>query len=201
MRGMRFPAILIALPEWIEDRIAIQYLPSVEDRMEMILDLAFENINHGGGPFAAGVFDAETHQLIAPGVNMVVNANCSVLHAEIVAIMIAQRIIGSYTLSIQQGRKFELVTSTEPCAMCLGAIPWSGLTSIVCGARDEDARGIGFDEGVKPVNWVEAFGLSGISVQRDVCRKRAQEVLSNYRLRGAPVYNGRELPGETNRSP
>ena len=37
------------------------------------------------------------------------------------------------------GRAFELVTTTEPCAMCLGAIPWSGLSSVVCGARDQDA--------------------------------------------------------------
>ena len=41
----------------------------------------------------------------------------------------------------------EMVASTQPCAMCLGATPWSGIRRLVCGARDEDAEEIGFDEG------------------------------------------------------
>jgi tRNA(Arg) A34 adenosine deaminase TadA len=51
-----------------------------------------------------------------------------------------------------------MVVSTEPCALCLGAIPWSGIRRLVCGARDEDARSIGFDEGEKVPYWIGAFG-------------------------------------------
>ena len=45
----------------------------------------------------------------------------------------------------------ELVASTEPCAQCFGATPWSGVRRLVCGARgSEDARAIGFERGTEP---------------------------------------------------
>jgi tRNA(Arg) A34 adenosine deaminase TadA len=191
MNAKPYPTLSISLPEWIDDIVSNRLLKTVEDRMEMIINLALENIRYSGGPFAAGIFDIATHQLIAPGINMVVKENCSILHAEIIAIMIAQRVLGTYNLSILPGRKFELLTSTEPCAMCLGAIPWSGLSRIVCGARDEDARSIGFDEGLKPIGWADSFQRSGISVSQDVCREQAQEALKTYALKGGVVYNGR----------
>jgi tRNA(Arg) A34 adenosine deaminase TadA len=67
-----------------------------------------------------------------------------------VAIMIAQKILGNFDLGDASVPAYELVTSTEPCAMCLGATPWSGVRGLVCGARDEDASAVGFDEGSKP---------------------------------------------------
>jgi len=83
------------------------------------------------------------------------------------------------------------VTRTEPCAMCLGAIPWSGVRRLVCGARDEDARQVGMDEGDKPDDWEACFGRRGIAVTRDVCRAGAADVLLAYRDGGGLIYNGR----------
>jgi tRNA(Arg) A34 adenosine deaminase TadA len=85
----------------------------------------------------------------------------------------------------------ELVSSTEPCAMCLGAIPWSGVRGLVCGARDEDARAAGFDEGTKPANWAKALDERGIEVVRDVLRDEAREVLRSYVSGGGTIYNAR----------
>ena len=77
--------------------------------------------------------------------------------------------------------------------MCLGAIPWSGIRSVVCGARDEDARSIGFDEGSKPQNWVKSLENRGISVVRDILRDKAKAVLLQYGSDGGLIYNaGRE---------
>jgi tRNA(Arg) A34 adenosine deaminase TadA len=73
--------------------------------------------------------------------------------------------------------------------MCLGAIPWSGIRSVVCGARDEDARSIGFDEGHKPPDWINSLDSRGISVVRDVLREQAKAVLLEYRERGGLIYN------------
>ena len=75
--------------------------------------------------------------------------------------------------------------------MCLGAIPWSGVRGLVCGARDADARGIGFDEGAKPTDWVEALESRGIRVRQDVCRDEAVAVLREYAENGGPIYNAR----------
>ncbi len=158
--------------------------------MGLAVKLAKLNVEHQtGGPFGAGIFELEAGRLVAVGVNLVESSNCSLAHAEMLAIALAQRVVGRYDLGIEEGAAYELVTSTEPCAMCLGAIPWSGVRSVVCGARDEDARRLGFDEGSKPEHWVESLESRGIRVVRDVLREEAQAVLLDYHKRGGLIYN------------
>ena len=77
--------------------------------------------------------------------------------------------------------------------MCLGALPWSGITSLICGARDEDARSIGFDEGEKPKQWIEALEGRSIQVTRDIFRDKAKLVLQKYIDDGGIIYNGRGI--------
>ena len=184
------------LPGWIESALADsqQVYPNVEARMRLIIKLAQLNIEHKtGGPFGAGIFESESGRLISVGVNLVESADCSIAHAEMIAIAVAQRVIGSYDLGGLKDVAYQLVTSTEPCAMCLGAIPWSGVRSVVCGARDEDVRSIGFDEGHKPPDWIKSLESRSISVVRDVLRQQAKAVLLEYEREGGLIYNaGRE---------
>ena len=192
---MQFPQIVLLLPEWVQTFLphADKVYPTVEERMQLVIELSRLNVRYGtGGPFGAGVFNCQTNQLVAPGVNLVVSANCSVAHAELVAIMIAQRMVGQFDLGAKGMPTYELVTSTEPCAMCLGAIPWSGVRRFVCGAREEDARSIGFNEGPKPPNWLQLFERLGITVLQDTCRKEASLVLRQYYESGGTIYNGRQ---------
>lgn len=189
---MDFPTVELRLPDWIPDLIVDPAYPEPEDRMKLAVSLARGNVERGtGGPFGAAVFDRQTGRLIAPGVNLVTTAGCSVAHAEMVAIMFAQKVEGTFDLG-SGGRDYELVTSTEPCAMCLGAVPWSGVRRLVCGARGEDARAIGFDEGSKIEEWERSLTGRGISVTRDVCREEAAGVLRHYLERGGEIYNSRE---------
>ena len=183
--------ICISLPPWVEQ--FMKTVPPVfrdqEEQMRFVISLARENVQQGtGGPFAAAVFD-EHGGLIAPGVNLVMTENCSVLHAEIVAIMLAQKALVRYDLSNGNTQRFDLVATTEPCAMCFGALPWSGVQQLICGARDEDARAIGFDEGPKLPDWVSALNSRGITVQRDVLREEATAVLREYVAAGGVIYN------------
>jgi tRNA(Arg) A34 adenosine deaminase TadA len=158
--------------------------------MDLVIELARTNVDRQtGGPFGAAVFDSETGEILAPGVNLVVSANAAVAHAEMIAIAIAGRALESFDLGV---RATELVSSTEPCAMCLGAIPWSGVSRLVCGGRDEDARRIGFDEGDKPSDWIGRLRKRGIEVVRDVSRAEAVSVLEDYARNGGVIYNGRE---------
>ena len=76
--------------------------------------------------------------------------------------------------------------------MCLGAIPWSGVRRVVCGARGEDACAIGFDEGAKPADWVAELTGRGIEVTRDVLRSEARAVLNHYHTTGGLIYNSRD---------
>jgi hypothetical protein len=105
------------------------------------------------------------------------------------AIALAQKKLGRYDIGDEGRSHYTLVASTEPCAMCFGALPWSGVTRLVCGARDEDARKIGFDEGPKLPDWQEALQQRGIRVTRDVLRLEAVAVLELYTDRGGPIYN------------
>jgi tRNA(Arg) A34 adenosine deaminase TadA len=160
--------------------------------MRLVVELARCNVRYRtGGPFGAGIFDLEAHTLLAPGVNMVIPASCSVAHAEIVAMVVAQQMVGSFDLGREGLPPYELVCSTAPCAMCLGAIPWSGVRRLVCGTREEDARRVGFDEGAKPSDWVGSLEQRGITVVQDVCRGEASAVLRDYVQAGGIIYNGR----------
>jgi tRNA(Arg) A34 adenosine deaminase TadA len=188
---MKFPEVRIQLPEWVghfvgEDPVVC---PTIEERMQFVIRLARGNVEQGtGGPFGAAVFDS-AGKLVAPGVNIVLTSNCSVLHAEIVAIMLAQKQLGRHDIGDGGRAHYDLVASTEPCAMCFGAVHWSGVCRLVCGARDEDARCIGFDEGPKLKDWTRALESRGIAVIRDVLRKEGLSVLQYYEETGGLIYN------------
>jgi len=182
--------ISFQLPSWLGD-FAATYQASADpvEQMKFVLAAARENVQRGtGGPFAAAIFVAESGDLVSLGVNLVTTQGLSALHAEMVAISLAQRKLGSYDLSLNKG-SLRLVCSTEPCAMCLGAIPWSGVREVVTGARDEDARAIGFDEGTKPDDWSASLTSRGITVHTDILRQQAREILHLYKTQAGTIYN------------
>jgi tRNA(Arg) A34 adenosine deaminase TadA len=184
--------IVLELPEWVESFLARQggAFDTVESKMRLAIELARQNIEHRtGGPFGAAIFEIGAGRLVSVGMNLVETANCSILHAEMVAIARAQQAVGSYDLAGGGRPLCELVTSTEPCAMCLGAIPWSGVRRVVCGARGEDACAIGFDEGAKPADWPGELRTRGIEVVRDILRDEARAVLRRYGETGGTIYN------------
>jgi tRNA(Arg) A34 adenosine deaminase TadA len=195
---VRFPGISLRLPAWVGEVVEDRTYPTVEDRMRLAVELSRENARRGtGGPFGAAVFESRSGRLVAPGVNLVVGSGNSVAHAETVAIMVAQQVVGNFDLGAAQDPACELVASTEPCLMCLGATIWSGVHGLVCGARDEDAAAIGFDEGPKPPVWHERLEERGISVHRDVLREDAVRVLRDYTAGGGRIYNARGGMGPT----
>lgn len=187
--------ISIDLPHWLipfQEEHGEIYCDSAS-RMQFVIQLAEKNITeNSGGPFAAAIFDMDNHTLLAAGVNLVVPACCSMAHAEMIAISLAQKKLGNFDLGANGLPRCELVTSCEPCAMCFGAIPWSGIRHLICGARDEDARAIGFDEGPKMKNWQQALNERGITVEVDLCREAAARVLNHYADLNRVIYNARE---------
>ena len=183
--------ITIRLPEWMDNFLEWgRPYRTIEERMRFAIELSRQNIlRESGGPFGAAIFDAETGGLVAAGVNLVVPMRNSVLHAEIVAFMVGEQRLGSYTLA-GEGRVHELVTSCDPCAMCLGATLWSGVKRVVCGADRDDAGEIHFDEGpVFPESYVY-LEQRGITIERGVLRDEAREVLALYAQTRGTIYNG-----------
>ncbi len=194
----RFPSFALELPPWVSEYFQERKgdFPTPENRMDLVTTLAELNVRHGtGGPFGAAVFRADTHELIAPGINLVLFSLSSIAHAEMVALTLAQKVVKSSDLGAAHLPEHELVTSCEPCAMCLGALSWSGIRHIICGARGSDAEAVGFDEGPKPLHWVDALQKRNISVTLDIGRKKAAEVLQRYVDQGGTVYNGQQGRG------
>lgn len=176
--------LAIALPDWLLPATPLTFGDDVA-AMAFAVELSRRNVAEGGGPFAALVLDAQGG-LVAAGVNRVMAEGNSVLHAEMVALMLAQQALGTHDL--RRAGPLTLVTSCAPCAMCLGAIPWSGVSRVVCGARGEDAEAIGFDEGDKPAAWTTALARRGIAVVEDVARAAAAAVLQEYAGQSRPLY-------------
>ena len=83
--------LTLSLPTWVRDLPPPDPRAHLTDRMELVLDLAMRNVERNtGGPFAAAVFEQESGRLVSVGVNRVVPESCSVAHAEVLAIALAQ---------------------------------------------------------------------------------------------------------------
>lgn len=183
-------SIAIALPDWFPAWLAAQpdCLETPEQRMRAAIDLARRNVEAGtGGPFGALVTHLDNGRIIAAGVNRVEPDTCSSAHAEIVALSLAQARLGRWNLNTGSGA--ELTTSCEPCAMCLGAIPWSGVRRVLCGATKRDAEVTGFDEGERIDDWIGMLERRGIEVRTGILQPEAAAVLTDYQRRGNTIYS------------
>ena len=95
------------------------------------VELAAQARAHGNHPFGALVVAADG--TIVEAENTVVTTGDPTGHAETNLVRLA-----AAALTEQQLRSSVLYTSTEPCAMCAGAIFWAGIPTVVY-AFGEDA--------------------------------------------------------------
>jgi tRNA(Arg) A34 adenosine deaminase TadA len=85
----------------------------------------------GNHPFGALLADADGHVLLEAG-NTVTTTHDVTGHAETNLVSAASRRYGSQELA-----STTLVTSCEPCAMCSGAVYWSGIGAVVYGLSEQ----------------------------------------------------------------
>ncbi|HMA23968.1 MAG TPA: nucleoside deaminase [Gemmatimonadaceae bacterium] len=186
------PTVHLEYPDWVDGVVdwERQYA-SDSDKMRLAIAVSRENVVRGtGGPFGAAIFERESGRVVAIGMNSVVRLNNCTLHGEMVAFMMAQRRVGSFTLRAPNLPTHELFTSCEPCAMCLGATLWSGVRRVVCAAAREDASRLEFEEGpVFPASY-RYLEDRGIVIERNVLRDEARAVLDLYRTTSGTIYNG-----------
>jgi len=180
--------IHLTLPPWLADVAdASRLYVTDEERVGLAIELSRHNVAlSGGGPFGAAVFDGEG-RLIAAGVNRVIAQNCSVAHAEMMAYMGAQQRLARFRLN-EDGGRYVLATSAQPCCQCYGATVWAGIDELLIGARAEDVEELTeFDEGPLPEDWAGELARRGIAVRRDILRHEARVVLAAYGATG-PHY-------------
>ena len=185
----------VQLPRWaiLENQKLPDQIPSIEDRMRHVIRFSRLNLEHDtGGPFAAGVFERDTGRLLVIGVNRVIPSKISSAHAEIVALSLAQQTTGQFDLGADAELAYQLVVNARPCAMCCGAIIWSGVVDVVVGASGEATERLtGFDEGPIHPDWQSELSRRGIAVREGVLAAEASRVLEDFGNSDATVYNGR----------
>jgi tRNA(Arg) A34 adenosine deaminase TadA len=188
--------ITLTMPDWATVELARlpTHLPTLEERMAAVIRFSQLNFEQGtGGPFAAGVFERDSGKLIVIGVNRVMPMNCSSAHAEVMALSLAQKQLGVYDLGGPGQPAHQLVVNWRPCAMCFGAVLWSGVRSLViAGSGPELEELTGFDEGPVHPNWVEELRKRDIDLVNDVLRAEAIGVYRAFRDSGSFVYNARK---------
>src|SRR5688572_14552465 len=123
---MRFPQVEFSLPGWVEEFLAEPETvdADVEERMRLVIESSRLNVDHETvAPLGAGMFDVSTNRSVATGVTLVTTSNGSTTHAERVAIMVAQRVVGDCDLGGVGWRPYGWFCSTGRCGQCFGAIP------------------------------------------------------------------------------
>lgn len=182
----------VTLPAWVPGLADYEHhYETDEARMRLAIALARDNVRHGtGGPFGAAVFEQGSGRLVAVGVNAVVRLNNPTAHAEVVALQLAARRIGHFSLAGPGQPPHEIFTSCAPCAMCLGAVLWSGVRRLVTAAQREDAERIRFDEGPVFAESYAYLRARGIATEDGLLRDEARAVLDAYAAGGGTVYNG-----------
>ena len=187
--------ITLTLPAWFAAAEAAlpRCLPTLAAQMSAVIAFSRRNFEeYSGGPFAAGVFEIETGRLVALGVNRVVETGCSSAHAEIMALSLAQQRLGTFDLGGPDLPAHQLVVNWRPCAMCYGAVPWSGVRRlIIAGDGPELETLTGFDEGPVHPNWAAELERRGIAVVSDILRQEAVAVFADFGRSARLVYNGR----------
>lgn len=104
-----------------------QYYTSL---LELALDEAKQAFDKDEVPVGAVIVDA-SGQIVGRGHNLKETLCDATAHAEIIALKDAQKTIGDWRLN-----GCVMVSTLEPCPMCLGALIHSRLETLVYGAKD-----------------------------------------------------------------
>lgn len=107
-------------------------MPHETALMRQAVQLAHENRLQGGRPFGAVL--VRDNQVIATGINEIVQSHDPSTHAEMQAIRSATRALGNPSLA-----GCEIYASGHPCPMCLAALVMTGVEKVFFAFDNNDA--------------------------------------------------------------
>ena len=141
--------------------------------MELAIKEARKNFkSFSGGPFGACI--VRKGRVIAVSRNTVLK-NDATAHAEINAIRIASRKLGTYDLS-----GCVIYSTTEPCPMCFVAIHWARIKRIIYGTKTSDAQKAGFNELNISAAKLASLGKSRIKLTAGVMAQECAKLLREW---------------------
>ncbi|QYJ04115.1 nucleoside deaminase [Nocardioides panacisoli] len=109
--------------------------------LQQAVALATASVAEGGGPFGAVIVRGD--EVVAEAANRVTLDLDPTAHAEVAAIRIAARTLGTHELT-----GCTLYASCEPCPMCASSALWARLDRVCYAADRHDAARGGFDDAV-----------------------------------------------------
>jgi len=134
-----------------------------------------------GGPFGACVLRGD--RIVAAARNTVLARRDPTCHAEVNAIRLAARRLGTHDLS-----GCMICTTTEPCPMCFAAIHWAGIDAIVFGTRIADAARLGFRELTVSNRTLRRLGGGAVRIVGGVLLAECRGLLREWEGLRLPVY-------------
>jgi tRNA(Arg) A34 adenosine deaminase TadA len=153
-----------------------------ETWMRQAIDKCVEGIDAGQSPFGAAIVMGG--RLICVAHNTVLRDNDPTAHAEVNAIRLAARSLGTIAL-----HGCEMFTTCEPCPMCLSAIHWAKIDRVVYGADIADATAAGFSELAMPARVLAATAGSPLRVEGGLLADQCRALFQRWRNHpGARAY-------------
>jgi tRNA(Arg) A34 adenosine deaminase TadA len=111
------------------------------DHLRRAIQVSRDARDHGNHPFGAVLVDRDG-AIVLEAENTVVTGDDVTGHAETNLVRRAWAELGWARLSPDELASYTLVTSCEPCAMCTGAIFWSGIGRVVFGLAESGLAGL-----------------------------------------------------------
>lgn len=141
--------------------------------MRQAIALAEAAVANGDHPF--GALLVKDGVVVLTAVNTIHTDNDITRHAELNLVSQAARQFPPEFLA-----DCTLVTSTEPCAMCAGAIYWSGISRVVFGCAAATLGQIAGDEFLIPCAEIFARGTRPVTVVGPVLEEEGTAVHQQY---------------------
>ncbi len=135
------------------------------------IELARENVRKGGRPFGAVL--VKDGKVIATGVNEILETGDPTTHAELQAIRMASKVLGSPRLD-----GCTIYASGHPCPMCLSAMHLTGIRQVAFAYSNEEG---------------ERYNLSTAKIYAEMAKPLAEQSLKAVHM---PVRIAGEDPYE-----
>ncbi len=149
--------------------------------MEAAIDVAKKGVRRGNSPFGSCI--VKGGKVIALAHNTVLERKDSTNHAEMNAIRLACKKLGSHEL-----RGCVVYSTTEPCPMCFSAIHWAKAKRIVFGTGISDVKRLGFSELTVSDTMMKRLGRSNVGIESGFMRKECLELLRFWKKGGGRTY-------------
>ena len=144
--------------------------------MQLAVEAARSGIANGQSPFGCAI--ARDDKVLAVAHNTVVASTDVTAHAEINALRAA-------CLAAEQIHLDDCLVATtcEPCPMCMAALHWARVGTVLFGATIADAESAGFNELHVPAAEVLKIGGSSVQLKSGVLAEDCRQLFFDWQQR------------------